>query len=70
MDEEGVGYSADRDFPHYFDADQLYDLQSDPFEQHNIIDDPKMAETAASLKITLGQYLTTLPHTFGEFKSK
>jgi arylsulfatase A-like enzyme len=70
VDEEGVVYSADRDFPHYFDADQLYDLQSDPFEQHNIIDDPKMAQTAASLKIKLGEYLNTLPHTFGEFKSK
>lgn len=70
VDEEGVVYSADRDFPHYFDADQLYDLLSDPFEQHNIIDDPKMAQTAVSLKIKLGEYLNTLPHTFGEFKSK
>ena len=70
VDEEGVVYSADRDFPNYFDADQLYDLKSDPFEQNNIINDPKMAQTAASLKIKLGEYLKTLPHAFGEFKSE
>jgi arylsulfatase A-like enzyme len=70
VDEEGVVYSADRDFPFYFDADQLYDLQADPFEQNNLIDKPEMAETLQDLKTELTDYLNTLPHVFGEYKTE
>ena len=28
-----------RNYPHYWDPDQLYDLQADPYERHNLLAD-------------------------------
>ncbi|MDZ7725334.1 MAG: sulfatase-like hydrolase/transferase [candidate division KSB1 bacterium] len=64
---EGVIYSAVRDFPNYFDKDQLYDLENDPFEQRNLVTDVGYGETASELKEKLSAFVRDLPHTFGEF---
>lgn len=65
--EEGIRYVADVDFPHFFDFDQLYDLNTDPFEQVNLIGHPEYAGIAEELKARLREHLATLPHAFGEF---
>ncbi|MEM9419809.1 MAG: sulfatase-like hydrolase/transferase [Planctomycetota bacterium] len=63
----GVIMDSDRDFPHYFDADQLYDLDADPFEQVNLFEDEANRKTIEQLQTQLRGFLKTLPHTFGEF---
>ena len=65
--QEGVVYGANRDFPDYFDKDQLYDLENDVFEQENLAYDPAYAEIVTRLKEHLSKHLSGLPHTFGEF---
>lgn len=54
-------------FPAYFDADQLYDLSTDPDEQHNLIDDPAYASQLEELKSLLDQQVKNLPGHFAEF---
>lgn len=67
----GVIMDSDRDFPHYFDPDQLYDLHTDPFEQHNLVAPGRQAgehaERLSALQQRLRGFLKTLPHTFEEF---
>jgi arylsulfatase A-like enzyme len=60
-------WHADVHYPHYFDADQLYDLTADPEETENLIDEPEHAPTAQRLRDTLRAYSADLPHAFGEF---
>ena len=67
-DEEGVIYGADRDFPHYFDYDQLYDLENDVYEQKNLANEPEYLGILDEMKRRLKDELKTLPHIFGEFK--
>lgn len=64
---KGVIMDGDREIPGYFDADQLYDLKNDPFEQHNLASDPAYKNQLAEMKGILKAYLSTLPHPFGEF---
>jgi arylsulfatase A-like enzyme len=66
-DEQGVIYSSNRDFLHYFDPDQLYNLEEDPFEQNNLIADERYKERLKGLKEELKRFLKTLPHEFAEF---
>ncbi|MFA8436863.1 MAG: sulfatase [Marinifilaceae bacterium] len=67
---------GDAEFPstqrykHYYDADQLYDLASDPKEQDNVYADKKYARKVTELKKELKKYLRDLPGIFGEFKKK
>ncbi len=68
-DEQGVVYSSNRDFPHYFDADQLYDLENDPYEQDNLIHEPQHSEQVSKLREQLKKIQKTLPHDFAEFTS-
>ncbi len=66
-DQEGIRYFASGEFAHYFDPDQLYDLQADPWETTNLASDARYADTLAELKDTLRSQLRRLPHSFGEF---
>lgn len=43
--------------PHYFDPEQLYDLEKDPYEKHNLAEDPAYAEKLSEMKKRLGQHL-------------
>ena len=59
-----MGYKAVRNqrykYIHYTDLhgmDELYDLVIDPYELHNIIDDPKMTDTLREMKKELIQLL-------------
>jgi hypothetical protein len=51
-------------FPGYFDADQLYDVQKDPYEQHNLAGDPAHATQLEQLKNSLGTILEGFSHPF------
>ncbi len=51
-------------YPHYFDADQLYDLQSDPYEQNNLAGDPKYAQTLSEMQNVLKKYLASFDHPY------
>ncbi len=62
-----IPYGANKDFPGYFDPDQLYDLKHDPYEQKNLAEDPACAERLAEMKALLSRHLQDLSHTFGEF---
>jgi arylsulfatase A-like enzyme len=57
-------FNADVDFPAYWDADQLYDLDADLYERRNINNPAVLAD----MKKRLAAALAPLPHTFGEFK--
>lgn len=48
-------------YPHSFDPDQLYDLESDPHEQVNRSDDPACAEHGRRLRARLREILATVP---------
>jgi arylsulfatase A-like enzyme len=59
---------AAKAYPCYFDADQLYDVESDPEETRNLAADPKHASTLAAMKNRLQSWLRTFPkRPFGEF---
>lgn len=51
-------------YPHYFDQDQLYDLQSDPYERHNLAHEPRYAAVLKRLKAVLAQHLRTFRHPY------
>lgn len=51
-------------YPHYFDADQLYDLRSDPYEQRNLAGDPQYGEVLDSMKGRLARVLATFSHPY------
>jgi arylsulfatase A-like enzyme len=55
---------AVRSYPHYYEADQLYDTGLDPNERTNLVDSPEYLEKAVELKRTLQSYLDTLPGDF------
>ncbi len=47
-------------YPHYFDADQLYDLEKDPYEQVNLARDPAYAGVLAEMKGILQNYVSSI----------
>ena len=55
-------------YPHYFDADQLYDLRFDPHEQKNLADEPEHGQILQGLQSQLKEYLRNVPGPFGELK--
>ncbi|MEM0913722.1 MAG: sulfatase-like hydrolase/transferase [Planctomycetota bacterium] len=54
--------------PHYFDRDQLFNLNEDPDETTNLADDPRYAEKLAEMQAVLKTYLDGLPGTYAELK--
>lgn len=66
---KGQTFNAEVDFPAYYDSDQLYDLEADLFERHNLAADAKYADILADMKKRLSRALAPLPHPFGEFKT-
>jgi arylsulfatase A-like enzyme len=50
--------------PDYFEPDQLYDLLTDPFERHNLVDDPTRADVLEDLKDELWKIAETMPRPF------
>ena len=60
-------YGNERDFRHYFDADQLYDLDRDLYETTNLAGKPECASTLQEMQEHLKRLSASLPHPFGEF---
>jgi arylsulfatase A-like enzyme len=53
--------------PHYFDEDQLYNLNRDPEETVNLAEKPGYQEELEKMKAELNRYVKNLPGEFGEF---
>jgi arylsulfatase A-like enzyme len=51
-------------YPAYFDPDQLFDLERDPAEFHNLAEDPVYADVLREMKSRLQTYLDTFKHPF------
>jgi arylsulfatase A-like enzyme len=64
----GIGQPFDRlnapFIPDYFEPDQLYDLATDPFERHNLVDDPTRADVLEDLREELWAIADTMPRPF------
>ena len=56
-------------YPNYYDADQLYDIRSDPLERNNRITDPSQKSRVAIMKNLLKKNLAHVPGPFAEFTS-
>ena len=52
-------WPAMKKHPHYFDVDQLYDLETDPYETTNLAGDPAHAPVLHEMKLRLQGYLQT-----------
>ena len=55
---------------HYFDADQLYDLQNDPREKNNLANQPEHEHLLRKMQDLLKSHLARVPGTFGEFRQR
>jgi arylsulfatase A-like enzyme len=56
-----------RFFPNYFDADQLYDLETDPMEQVNLANDPAARHHLERMKALMNEITASVGRPFGEF---
>ncbi|MCH2036635.1 MAG: hypothetical protein MK120_06765, partial [Puniceicoccaceae bacterium] len=54
-------------YPAYWEADQLYDLNEDLYEQQNLSQHPDYQNQLEKMQKELQLVISTLPHTFGEF---
>jgi len=59
--------TARKQYPTYFDNDQLFDLRADPNEQRNLAYKPGYAYELSRLKELLRRSLSATPGQFGEF---
>jgi arylsulfatase A-like enzyme len=66
--EPGIRYYADRDFPCYFDKDQVYNLKNDFFEQNNILNIAEGQKILPEMKEIMKELLKDMNYPFGEFK--
>jgi arylsulfatase A-like enzyme len=64
MPSQGQPYITMKYFPAYFEPDQLYDLEKDPYEQNNLAGDPGYAYILAEMKERLRRYLKSMDHPF------
>lgn len=60
-------YGNEKMYPSYWDADQLFDLNKDLYEQNNLAENPEYAEQLKAKRAELSKVVESLPHTFGEF---
>ncbi len=60
-------YNTEGIYPAYWDADQLYDLDKDLFEQKNLFKTTENCKVISELKETMDKYIRDLPNNFGEF---
>ncbi|MEX0324291.1 MAG: sulfatase [Puniceicoccaceae bacterium] len=51
----------------YWDADQLFDLNSDLYETTNLYDNPEYRSAKMKMRKEMNQYISSLPFSFGEF---
>ncbi|MEM9157891.1 MAG: sulfatase-like hydrolase/transferase [Verrucomicrobiota bacterium] len=56
--------------PHFFDADQLYNLNTDPNEQVNLAENPEYAAVLKEMQAELAEQLQDKPGPFAEFKPR
>jgi hypothetical protein len=63
-----VSYQADKLWPAYFRADQLYHIEMDPCEQRDLAEDPSHIGTLTEMWQKLRGEPTRLPHASGEFE--
>ncbi|NLJ07447.1 MAG: sulfatase-like hydrolase/transferase [Sphingobacteriales bacterium] len=66
----GLVYNLDLDFPAYFDADQLFDLNRDVFEQRNLAYLPEYQNVVNEMKLRLKNKMSNYPFKFGEFSEE
>ncbi|WP_430809550.1 MULTISPECIES: sulfatase family protein [unclassified Carboxylicivirga] len=57
-------------YPHYADADQLYDLEKDPNEKVNLYHHPDYQDIVKEMRAELKKHIQSIPGSFGEFKTK
>ncbi|MBM4164993.1 MAG: hypothetical protein FJ222_11230 [Lentisphaerae bacterium] len=48
----------------FFAPEQLFDLRNDPYEDHNLADDPAYATTLRDMQTRLDRYLDAQPHPY------
>jgi arylsulfatase A-like enzyme len=60
-------YGTETHYPGYWEADQLYDLESDLYEQNNLVKSPAYCTVLPDLIKKMNEHISRLPHTFGEF---
>ncbi|NQY33162.1 MAG: sulfatase-like hydrolase/transferase [Coraliomargarita sp.] len=60
-------YQTEQMYPAYWDADQLYDLSKDLYEQQNLVGNPEYHTQLKNYQALLESAVSTLPHRFGEF---
>lgn len=61
-------YGTENMYKGYWDADQLYNLDTDLYEQNNLAGNPQYKEKLKEMKAELGKYVSDLPFWFDEFK--
>lgn len=61
-------HSSTGKMPHYYDADQLFNLAEDPSEDRNLAADPTYASQLALMKQKMESVLRGLSGRFGEFR--
>ena len=60
-------YQTEEMYPAYWDANQLYDLNKDLYEQQNLAENPEYRAQLERMQQGLEGVVSDLPHTFGEF---
>jgi hypothetical protein len=54
--------------PAFFESEQLYDLEADPDENINLVNDPEFAEKLSEMRNELKTYLDKLPGQFVKYQ--
>jgi len=64
MEKQAHSSIAMENFPAYFDADQLYNLEKDPYEQNNLAYDPTYQVELTRLQNVLADHLSTFDNVY------